>query len=260
MKRTHFILVLLPILAFGLITFVSHTNGSPGGKTGSPADGNSCTQCHSGTAITAEAWISTSIPADGYKSDSTYTITLTANHSGVAKFGFEITAEDMSSNKVGQFIITDAAQTKLANNNNAVTHKSSGTSPSGDSKTWSFDWTAPSSDSGDIVFYAAINAANGNSGTSGDIIYLSSETTSFNQPTSISENNTKQNIRFYPNPATSIITIETINKEYIKIFDFAGKIVFSKQISDKTDIDISNLKPGIYFIRTENYSSKFIKE
>ena len=260
MKKTYFILVILPILAFSLITFVSHTNGSPGGKTGSPADGNNCTQCHSGTPVSAEAWISSSIPSEGYKADSTYTITLSANHTGVSLFGFEITAEDLTSNKVGQFIITDTGQTKLANSNSAVTHTSGGTSPNGDTKTWSFDWTAPSSNSGDIVFYAAINAANGNSNPSGDIIYLTTYTAGFNSTSSISKNVEANSISFYPNPATSTITIETTKKEDIRIFDIRGKLVISNQISNKANIDISRLEQGVYFIKAENYSGKFIKE
>ncbi len=260
MKRTKFSLVLLPLLAIGLITFISNKNGSPGGKTGSPADGNSCTLCHSGSPVSAEAWISSSIPAEGYKADSTYTISLNANHSGVVNFGFEITAEDLSSNKVGQFIITDATQTKLANGNNAVTHTSNGTSPNGESKSWSFDWTAPSADSGDIVFYAAINAANGNSSPSGDIIYTTSDTISFNSTTSIIENTISKIFNFYPNPASSTITIETENTELINIFDFAGKEVYSKQVKNKEIIDISGFKAGVYFIKSGNSSVKLIKE
>jgi len=158
-----------------VLLLMASSGGSPGGKTGSNGDGgNNCTQCHSGTATTVQGWITTDIPANGYVGGQTYTITATGTHTGVGKFGFELTSEDMNGNKVGTWIITNAAQTKLTNNNKAVTHTSGGTTPSGNSKTWSVNWTAPSSLVGAVKFWAAFNAANGNGGTSGDVIYLSS--------------------------------------------------------------------------------------
>lgn len=95
-------------------------------------------------------WITSTIPQTGYIPGETYTITTTGVYSGVAKFGFELTAEDGYS-KVGSFTITNAAGTKLTNSNNAVTHTSAGSTPSGDETSWSFDWTAPSEGTGDVT-------------------------------------------------------------------------------------------------------------
>ena len=51
MKKNYifkFILLLIPVLAFTLLSFSS---GNPNAFSGSPGDsGNNCTQCHSGTA------------------------------------------------------------------------------------------------------------------------------------------------------------------------------------------------------------------
>lgn len=173
MKRFYNLLplVLIPLIA----VFTGFSNGSPGGRTGSPGDNlNNCTGCHSGTAQTASSWITTNIPASGYVAGETYTITATGTHTGVGKFGFELTAEDGSESKVGNFIITNSNQTKLVNQNNAVTHTSAGNTPSGNSKTWTMDWTAPDASTGAVTFYAAFNAADGNGGTAGDVIYLTS--------------------------------------------------------------------------------------
>ncbi|MCF8368481.1 MAG: T9SS type A sorting domain-containing protein [Bacteroidales bacterium] len=151
------------------------SGGSPGGKTGSPGDGgNTCTDCHAGTATSQSGWITSTIPAEGYTPGETYTITATGVHSGVVKFGFELTAEDMSNNKTGSLIVTNPTEMQLANSNNSITHKSAGTTPSGNSKSWSFDWTAPSQGTGNVTFYGAFNAANGNGNNTGDIIYKSS--------------------------------------------------------------------------------------
>ena len=87
----------------------------------------------------------------------TYTITGVVSQNSINKFGFEITAEkDLDNSKVGTLIITDGTRTKFVNSNNAVTHKSGGTSGS-NSNSWSFDWVAPLSGSGDVTFYGAFN-------------------------------------------------------------------------------------------------------
>ena len=37
--------------------------------------------------------------------------------------------------------------------------------------TWQFNWTAPSSNEGDVTFYGVFNAANGDGSNGGDKIY-----------------------------------------------------------------------------------------
>jgi len=162
------LLITLPTI----LLFYANSGGSPGGRTGSTGDGNqTCTACHTGTAIDQAGWITSTIPASGYSPGTTYTITVNGTHTGVVKFGFELTAENSAGQKVGTFTITEAGRTKLVNQNKSVTHTSGGNTPSGGSNSWSVNWTAPATDIGQIRFYAALNAANGNGGTSGDVIY-----------------------------------------------------------------------------------------
>lgn len=168
-----FLLLLAPVI----FILIASSNGSPGGRTGSIGDnGQNCTGCHSGTPQSATNWITTDIPTSGYVPGQTYTITATGTHTGVVKFGFELTAENSAGAKVGTFIITNTTQTKLVNQNKAVTHLTAGTTPSGNTKTWSMNWTAPNPGVGAVTFSSALNAANGNGGTSGDVIYLTSTT------------------------------------------------------------------------------------
>ncbi|MFO7614388.1 MAG: choice-of-anchor V domain-containing protein [Bacteroidales bacterium] len=158
-----------------VLLLMSYSSGSPGGRTGSPGDnGNTCTQCHTGTASTVTGWITTNVPPEGYTPGQTYTLTATGMHTGVVKFGFELTVEDALGTKAGTLQITEPARTKLINNNKAVTHTSNGTTPSGNSISWSMNWVAPEGVQGNIGIYAAFNAANGNGTTSGDVIYKSS--------------------------------------------------------------------------------------
>lgn len=157
-----------------VLMLYSYNSGSPGGKSGSTGDGGTnCTQCHAGTAVAQSGWITSNIPDDGYAAGETYTITVTASHSGVVKMGYELTAETPMGSKKGVWIITDAGRTKLANANAAVTHTAGGTAPNGDIGTWSANWTAPTAGTGLVRFNTAVNAANGNGSTSGDQIYTS---------------------------------------------------------------------------------------
>ena len=175
MKKLYKLLYVLIIPA--ALVFYSYSSGSPGGKTGSPGDGGStCTECHSSSVQQQSGWITTDIPAEGYTPGETYTITATGTHSGVVRFGFELTAENDADTKIGTFTITDTQRTKMSPSNTSVTHTFNGVTPSGDSNSWSMDWTAPEEATGTVTFYASFNAANGNGNTSGDQIYTSSLT------------------------------------------------------------------------------------
>ena len=174
----------LPLLVLPFVfILLANNSGSPGGRTGSVGDGGqTCTGCHTGTAQNSTGWITTNIPVSGYAPGQTYTITVTGTHTGVVKFGFELTAENSIGTKVGTFVITNAAQTKLVNQNKAVTHQAAGTTPTGNTKTWSVNWTAPATGTGPVTFYAALNAANGNGGTGGDVIYKTTSTVQEQSP------------------------------------------------------------------------------
>ena len=174
MKKTMYLLFTVAGLFFLLTSELMYSSGSPGGKSGSPGDGGAtCTQCHGGTATPQSGWITSTIPVEGYEPGQTYSITATGTHAGVGKFGFELTSEDMAANKVGTLTVTNTVENQLVNGNNSITHKSAGTTPNGDTKSWTFDWTAPAAGTGDVTFYSAFNAANGNGNNQGDVIYTS---------------------------------------------------------------------------------------
>ena len=164
MKKELFLIPILVFLLYAMYPTYSNSNGtgSPGGKTGSIGDGstNNCTNCHYG-GLGNGASITTNIPIDGYTAGETYTITATVQQSNISKFGFELTAEEATSgNKTGQFLITNSTETKLVNNNNAVTHKAGGTTGINNSKSWSFDWIAPTGTTELITFTGAFLGTN----------------------------------------------------------------------------------------------------
>lgn len=236
-----------------LTASVWNSGGSPGGKTGSPGDGGAtCTQCHSGSNQQAAGWITSNIPPEGFIAEQSYTITAAATHTGAQGFGFEVTAENAAAAKQGTFIITNATETKLANAGRAVTHTFAGTTPSGNGKSWSFNWTAPASGAGPITFYGAFNAANGNGSTSGDVIYVS--TLTVNEAfTAIEDVAGQAMARVYPNPFVNDVNVSLgeIKDEVkeIRMFSSNGTLVYAE--------NISGIANSAYSIPTETIAKGF---
>jgi len=256
MKNT-LLIIIIAIGSFTLLTSeLGNFGGSPGAKTGSPGDeGNTCTQCHGGTASLQEEWLVSNIPATGYVPGEIYTITATGTHTGVSRFGFETTAEDSNNDKTGTFIITNETENKLTNNNSSVTHKSAGTTPNGDSRSWSFDWTAPDAGTGEVTLYAAFNAANGDGGTSGDVIYKTTMSTSEDIGTFVASNPDNESlIRVFPNPFTNKLSINIsgtdANVSGLKVFNSIGNQVYSQdRFLDNENISIAapDFLTGVYY-------------
>lgn len=227
---------------------ILYPEGSPGNRTGSPGDGgNTCTSCHSNSPdFSLVPTITTDIPQTGYELNATYTITITTSSSGAAGWGFELAAEkDLDNSNIGSFNLTGSTGSpKLILSGSSVTQSND------NFNSWSFKWTAPSTDEGAITFYAAVLAADGD-GTSGDQTVTTS--VSVNLSTlSISEEN-RVVFDIYPNPTQDVLTIllpNEITTGSIEIFDFSGRSVKSKQINSiKNTLNISNLSQGIYFIK-----------
>lgn len=252
MKKNYsiYLAILTPAVFTLFFAGILYHSGSPGGRTGSPGDnGVTCTQCHSGVANPVDNWISTDIPVLGYVVGETYTITATGQHAGVGRFGFELTSEDANGNKVGSFNIING-QTQLANGGSSVTHTNSGITPDGDSKTWTFEWTAPDTDLGIISFYGAFNAANNNGGTSGDVIYTSN--LSVDESTiGIKDDIEIAEFSFGPNPSYGVISIKhNYNDANVTIIDMSGKVVYqASNIKTNQSLNIQNLQAGVYFIQ-----------
>jgi len=73
-------------------------------------------------------------------------------------------------------------------------------------------------------------------------------------------------VRFYPNPATSLITFDfqqTDNKQYsqlnLQIFNLTGKKVHEVgQITPKTIVDVNDFYRGVYIFQLRDKSGKVI--
>ena len=121
------------------------------GKTGSSSTG--CAGCHGGTN-TVTPTLTTGIPSDGYTPGTVYSLSI-GGSGGVSgtKGGFNLDSSSGTFSNPG---------TNAWIVNGEVTHSNS------NSRTWTVDWTAPSSGTGGVTFLLAINFVNGNSAPSGD--------------------------------------------------------------------------------------------
>ncbi len=252
MKRYLLIIPITIALAIFFYPTTSNSNstGSPGGRTGSPTDGTSCTGCHyAGLGTGAE--ITTNIPPTGYIPSQVYTIT--ANIQGNNdQYGFEITAEEANfgSAKKGTFFITNATETKLTNNNKAVTHKLGGTLGTG-MKSWSMDWEAPNSGTGSVTFYGAFMEGNMNGGNSGDTYHSATITVNEGIVNAINDLSEKNDFIF--NPFTK--KIESIDNSNLSVYSLAGKLILS---SNKKFTSLENLSKGTYIIKSKNNTQRIV--
>jgi len=247
-----FLLLLIPVSAFLLM---SSSGGRDGNTTGSPGDSNNtCTQCHNpGANFNLSPSITTNIPTSGYDLNTTYTINVTST-SNSSKLGFQLTAENNSNTKIGSFTAGSGSRVS----GQRITHSSPSSSGN-----WSFTWKSPATNEGEVTFYTAVNATNGNGSTSGDQVVTTNTSA---QVLSISEAK-RLSFDMYPNPATDNLTIQMPSgseKATVQFYDYVGRLALSKTISSaNNNIDVNNLSKGVYILKvlTEDKigSQKFIK-
>lgn len=77
---------------------------------------------------------------------------------------------------------------------------------------------------------------------------------------------TKDDFKVYPNPTNSLLNIDLTNQENatIQVLDLNGRILTSKKTLGSTNLDLSNLSPGIYIVKIQSSqgtkSMKVVKE
>jgi hypothetical protein len=236
---------------------IAKRDGTDPGYTGSPGDSSkNCTTCHGGITLNEEGWITSNIPAEGYTPGETYTIKATNYAMGGTRFGFEISPQALNGDLLGTMVITDTARTKLVGDDKYITYKADGVEGV-DSNVWIFDWIAPASGTGDVVFYGAFNSNPGHKG--GDNTTLSTLTVHESGATGISNVTGKiANVLVFPNPSNDDLKlsfdVKTASDVTIDITDIQGKHVMSilngKQVGNvNKSINTQVLQAGTYLIR-----------
>ena len=167
-----------------LISTAQTVQSNSTGKTGSSSSGCSCHGSSSSMSVSLNG-----LPSSGYEAVTTYSLTWDGGPHIPGSGGFNLDVNLGSWSNLGNNV-------KLVNGE--LTHD--GTS----SRTWSADWTSPSTGSGTAVFSLAVLYANGNGNNQGD----SWDTGSWNlAELTVSTNNPPNatNVRYVP----SIPTKET---------------------------------------------------
>jgi hypothetical protein len=167
-----------------------------------------------------------------YTPGQTYTINVTVAESGINLFGFGFEALLASGANAGTLNAGAGSIIKTAmiggNNRRNVVHQQDSGTGNG-SHTWTFTWQAPSTDQGDVTFYCAGNATNGNGATSGDHVYTFSQVVTAAVPNGIAQNqlndwsivNQRANGQLMINGSS--VSAETLT---VKIFNLSGQELF----------------------------------
>ena len=163
---------------------LAHSYGPGPGYSGAPGD-QLCVACHGGTANSFNGSVAISFGgATAYTPGQIMHVKVTVSDPAQQRWGFEVSprlASDPKNSGAGTLATVDA-NTQLTPSNGTlqwIEHTLAGTrngTPNG--VTFDFDWTAPATDSGDVTFYVAANAANGNGAPTGDHIYTTTATLS----------------------------------------------------------------------------------
>ena len=162
---------------------LAFSSGPPDGYTNAPVSSGgtepNCTSCHSDFALNSGLGVFTIDAPVTYEPGVNYDITVSLSHPGQSRWGFELTAIDAALFGAGELIAGSdgLSQVTPANMRDYAKQTTLGSAAGQtDEQTWTFSWTAPTTDFGAITLYAAGVAAD-NSGTSaGDEVYANTAT------------------------------------------------------------------------------------
>jgi uncharacterized protein (TIGR03437 family) len=203
-------------------TATARSGGAPSQTSGAPGDGV-CTRCHTTNPTPNSGPGSVKLSFAGgqtYTPGQTKRVTVTVDSPNGRRWGFEASpreAKDAQNHGAGVMAsVNDTTQVSdVMDTKQWITHTSSGTrNGTTGPVSFEFDWTAPSSNVGDINFYVAANAANGNGNNQGDEIYTTMLplTPAASGPPAISQNGVVNAASFRPGiSAGSWITIGGTN-------------------------------------------------
>jgi len=272
-----FILLVASATTFSFVT----KNDGREGHTGSPGETTCNTSgCHTGNPVNDPSGSilinAPTMTGWQYQPGVTYPIEVTVTRSGNQKFGIGFEALQTSGANGGTLSITNGTETQLknafvsGNSRTNVVHKTNGGLGS-DSKTFAFNWTAAATAIGNITFYVAGIAANGNNGDSGDFVFTSNRIITPATGVSVQELPALSEISVISNPVSESIEIRFENQEPIeltfslysingsKIISFE-KIQYSQGINTfKTEVD-ETIPSGVYYLNITDGTNVVIRK
>lgn len=254
------------LTVFGLALFFLNNSAGPAevqglDRTGSPVSPGPCAFCHNAGAFTPTMTLEIleeDLPITAYVPGQTYKMVVNINATGTpVGYGFQAVALTSTNANAGSFINPPTGiQVTPLNGRQYAEHSSRSTSPS-----FAIDWTAPPAGTGNVNFYAAVTAVNGNNANSGDgSVFL-------NNPVVLEEVTvgTKEEIldafSIYPNPAKELVSLDLSAKKagvyQVGIHNMQGQQVMqtSFQLSNgfqQEQLNVSQLPSGHYTLIISN--------
>ena len=269
-------LLLLSCICVGLSNKNGRASQAGAGNTGAPGDEAlpngapiTCgTECHVGTPSSSSLTLidSTGQSVTKYMPGKKYKARLVISSNITQGYGFQMIAlKDSDNSDLKLFTDNGANNYKLAtafsNGRRYAEHDNIS-----NSNTFEVEWTAPSSGTGTVTFYAAGNAVDRSSDNTGDeasvatplkIIELSSETWS--------PNASEASLRAFPNPINKQLQLsaEFATSEIclISIFDTDGKLIQKEQVQAQAgknvfQLDAANWSAGVYLVHIRGAETK----
>jgi hypothetical protein len=185
---------IISLLAGLPVVLLAFSTGPPTKRTGAAVDGGTtCTACHTSFAPansdpTGSVSISFDLPR--YTPGVTQMVHVTVKHPQGQRWGFQLSPRPVNKQTVPagtmaptsvvrvRCDVTPAADAPCNGALEFAEHLSAPRTDAGAGYTFDIPWTPPATDVGDIIFYVAGNAANGDGTSSGDRIYNSARTIS----------------------------------------------------------------------------------
>jgi hypothetical protein len=247
MKKILFNLLLVSGLAVTFITFKSDSNGRF-------AAGLACGSCH-GALNAATTTAITGLPAT-FETGVAYPISVTIANATLTKAGFNLAVTGGT--------LAAGTGSKVNAAKNQATHTAPMTAVAG-TTTFSLTWTAPATTTS-VIFSTAGNAVNGNGiDDAADSWNTNIVTVPGSWPAATRDINTNA-VKCYPNPATSVVTIEGLkDAKNITVTNMCGMVVNvpSTITENKCTVNCANFAAGTYIIKAEVNgvvtSTKFVK-
>lgn len=231
-------------------------------RNGGPGTNGTCTACHGGGQGTTTVSISLKEKANGnaangkYKPGTVYTVTISGNNPNLALWGFQVTAVTANHTQAGNFSNAGTGKHVIPISGLQVVEHTTTLSKTNNMYETEFDWTAPATGTGSIMFHGIINAVNDDNSTTGDRVSAPATLTlTEDGPTSIAETLSWKDLKLYPNPATDELHISSNQVESglyeLSVYDLSGKQVWhsTKNITTNTldlVIPIRPLEAGVY--------------
>ncbi len=266
------------VLFASLQTGQSKKAQPPAANDGDPTTipaGQSCIQCHSGIIGNANDSVLITF-SDGqntydinsftYVPGTSYTVTFHPLVSA-ARYGFQLSALLATNNTNAGTLASTSPKTSLATGvqTKYIGHKNADTT-----NTWSFPWTAPATNQGNVVFYFAFVAANASDTEFGDQVFKGSKTIGADTTSSGIFNQTWMlDVNATPNPASDKLIISYESKSEaaeFSVYSLSGALLVQQNYLNNAagiiqrTIDLSSLSAGIYLLQVKQGNYRGVKK